>query len=130
MPLCDHYLLLFCLPDGAAEAFGRHRWATGMDDGGASLRSEGGSATSRDRKAMAEPPDRRLCAAAARRCAFSSKMCFLPCDEDESRIMIISTQTVVLVLISTLFEHRSTRPDSCAHGTPAVTVIGDVTAAR
>ena len=53
MPLCDHYLLLFCLPDGAAEAFRRHGWATGMDDGGASLRSEGGSATSRYRTAMA-----------------------------------------------------------------------------
>ena len=74
MPLRDHYLLLFCLPDGAAEAFGRHGWATGMDDGGASLRSEGGSATSRYRTAMAEPPDRRLRATEACHSSFCPKI--------------------------------------------------------
>ena len=78
-------------------------------------------------------PSRLIADSVPRRLAvapFLPNMCSIPCDEDVSRIMIICTQTAVFVLISTLFEHRSTCPDSCAHGTPEVTVIGDVTAAR
>ena len=48
---------------------------------------------------------------------------------DVSFLFMIA-QTHSQFLISMLFEHRSTWPDSCGHGTPAVTVIGDVTAAR
>ena len=56
--------------DGAAEAFGGHGLATGTDDDGAAQRSEGGSATSWYYASMNQPPDCRLCAAAARRGAF------------------------------------------------------------
>ena len=60
-------------------------------------------------------PSRLIADSVPRRLAvapFRPKMCSYRGDEDESRIMIISTRTAVLVLISMLFEHQSTWPDS------------------